>query len=82
MLSMLAKDCLKREIELSCSVLFQMETRVFLKYLFKGCLCKQFFSSNSPQARSNLIIFIILVTVSSLTQFQPKIRATKLQESC
>ena len=36
-LSILAKDSMKIEIELSHSVLFHMESRVFLKYFVCGC---------------------------------------------
>ena len=47
-----------------------MKTRVFLKYFVRSC-----------QAPSNLICLKILVSLRSLTQFSPKVRATKLQES-
>ena len=50
-------------------VLFQMKTRVFLKYFVCSCLCTQFFASNSLQAPSNLICLTILLTLRSLTQF-------------
>ena len=36
-LSMLAKDSLKIEIELSRSALFHMKTRIFLKYFVRAC---------------------------------------------
>ena len=39
-LSILAKDSLKIEIELSLSMLFHMNTIVFLKYLVRGCSWK------------------------------------------
>ena len=58
-----------------------MKTRVSLKYLVHGCLWKQFLTSNLLQAPSNLIFETIFVTMRPLTQFQPKIRATKLQNS-
>ena len=58
-----------------------MKTRVSLKYFVNDCLWKHCFASNSPQTPSNLISLIILVTLSSFTQFEPKIRAIKLQKS-
>ena len=80
-LSILAKDFLKIEIELFRSLLFHMKTRGFLKYFLRACFWKQFFASKSPQVPSNLISLTILVTARSLTQFQPKIRVTNLQKS-
>ena len=58
-----------------------MESRVSLKYFVNGCLWKQFFACNSPKTTLNLISLIILVTLRLFTQFYPKIRANKLQES-
>ena len=68
-LSILAKDSLSIEIELSRSALFQVKTKVFLKYFVRGCLWKQVFASNLHQAPSDLICLAILVTLRSLTQF-------------
>ena len=68
-LSILAKDSLSIETELSRSALFHVKTKVFLKYFVRGCLWKQVFASNLPQAPSNLICLAILVTLRSLTQF-------------
>ena len=58
-----------------------MKTRVSLKYFVNNCLWKQISAFNSPQAPSNLISLTILVTLRPFTQFQPKIRAIKLQKS-
>ena len=58
-----------------------MKTRVSLKYFVDDCLWKHFFASNSPQIPSNLISLVtILVALKPFTQFQPKIRAIKLQK--
>ena len=38
-----------------------------------------FFASNLPQSPLNLNFWIFLVTMRLLTQFQPKIGATKLR---
>ena len=57
-----------------------METRASLKYFVNGCLYKHVFASNLPQTRTNLISLAILVTLRPFTQFQPKIRAIKLQK--
>ena len=58
-----------------------MKTRVCLKYFVNGCLCKQFFASNSPQTPSNLNFLTNFVTLRFVALFQPKIRATKLQNA-
>ena len=57
-----------------------MKTRLCPIYFVHDCLWKQFFASNLPQASSNLIFWTILVTMRLYTQFQLKIRATKLQK--
>ena len=54
---------------------------VSLKYFVNGCLWKQFFAFNSLQNPSNVMTLTILVTLRLFAQFQPKIRAIKLQES-
>ena len=59
-------------------VLFHMKTRVYLKYFLNDCLWKHSFAAKLPQTPSNLIWLTILVTLRAFTQFQPKIRATKL----
>ena len=61
--------------------MFRMKTRVCLNYFVNECLCKQFFASNSSQTPSNLILLTIFVTLSPLTLFQPKTRATNLQKA-
>ena len=58
-----------------------MKTRVCLKYFVNDCVWKQIFASNSPQTPLNLILFTTFVTLRPLTQFKPKIQATKLQKS-
>ena len=40
-----------------------------------------FFASNLPQSPSNLILWTILVTMRFFTQFQIRIRATRLRKS-
>ena len=57
-----------------------MKARVCLKYFVNGCLCKQFFATNSPHTPSNLMFLTNFVTLSSLALFQPEVRATKLQK--
>ena len=59
-----------------------MKTRVSLKYFMNDCLWKHFLASNVPQTPSNLISMTVLITLRSFTQFQPKIRAIKLQKNC
>ena len=70
----------KQKSNFSTSVLLHMKTRVNLKYPANGCLWKHFFASNSTQTPSNLIYLTIFVTLRPFTQFQPKIRAIKLQK--
>ena len=43
MLSILAKESLKTEIKLSCSAVFQLKTRVFLKYFVRSCSSRPFY---------------------------------------
>ena len=57
-----------------------MKTRVSLKHFLNDCLWKQFFAFNLPQTPSNLILLTILVTLSSFTKFELKIRVIKLQK--
>ena len=57
-----------------------MEFRVCLKYFVRGCLCKYFFDSNSPQAPSSVACLRIFITLSHLTQFYPEIRANQLEK--
>ena len=57
-----------------------MEARVSLRFFVNDCLWKHFFASKSTQTHSNLISLTILVTLRPSTQFQPKIRAIKLQK--
>ena len=53
-----------------------MKTRAIPIYLFHDCLWKQFFASNLPQSPS----ILIFLTIRLFTQFEFKIRATKLQK--
>ena len=48
-------------------MLFQVKTRVSLKYFVSDCLWKPVFDSNTPQTPSSLISLTILVTLGSLT---------------
>ena len=57
-----------------------MKTRISLKYFVSDFLWKQFFAPNSTKTHSNLISLTILVTLMPFVQFQPKIRAIKLQK--
>ena len=55
---------------LSRNALCHIKTRVNLKYFVNGCLCKNFFASNSSKTPSNLISFAIsLVTLRPSIQF-------------
>ena len=76
-----AKTAEKEKLNFSHSALFHMKSRVYLKYFVNVCVCKQFFAFNLPQTPSNLFFLTNFVTLSPLTLFQPKIRATKLQKS-
>ena len=67
-------------MNISCSALFHMKTKVFLKYFVRDCLWKTFLASKLPQTPSNLIFLKIFLTLMSLTQFQIRFRATKLQK--
>ena len=58
-----------------------MKANVCDKYFVYKCLWKQFFAFNSHQIPLKLIFSTILVTKKALTQFQSRIRATKLQTS-
>ena len=66
-----AKDSVKIEIEAPLHCVISHENEFFLKYFVHGCLSKQLFVSNSPQAPSNLIFFLTILTQfnTSLTQF-------------
>ena len=57
-----------------------MKTRVSLIYFVHDCVWKQFFACNLSQSLSKLIFWTILVTMRLFTQFQLKIKATKLQK--
>ena len=63
------KTAEKWKLNFSRSALFHKKSRVCLKYLVHGCLCKQMFPSNSTQVPLNLICLTILVTLRSLTEF-------------
>ena len=49
--------------------IFQLNLEFVSNTLFHDCFWKQYFAPNSPQASSNLICLIILVTLKPLTQF-------------
>ena len=59
----------KQKLNFSRCVLFNMKTRVSLKYFVRYCLWKHFFNSNSPQTSSNLICLTFLVTLRPLALF-------------
>ena len=58
-----------------------MKTIICLKSFVNDYLQKQSFASNSPHTPSDLILFTNFVTLRPFTQFQLKIRTTKLPES-
>ena len=58
-----------------------MKTRVSLKYFVNHCLWKYFFASHMYEKPANLICFDNLITPMPFTQFIPKVRAIKLQNS-
>ena len=62
-LSVVAKIFWKTEIELCNSALFNMKTRVCLKYFVNHCLWKQFIDSNSSFTTSSLIYLTIFVNL-------------------
>ena len=64
----------------SCSALFHMKTKVFLKYFVRDFIWKTFLASKLSQIPSNLVFLKIFLTLMSLTQFQIRCRATKLQK--
>ena len=59
---------------------FPMKSKVCLKNFVHDCLGKQFFSSNSPRAASNLDPLTIFETLSPVAQFQHKIKAVELEK--
>ena len=77
----LAETAEKQKLKFPRIALLHLKTRVCPIYFVHDCLWKQFFASNSPQSTSNLFLWTILVTMRLFTQFQRKIRATKLQKS-
>ena len=68
-------------INFSHRTLFQRKTVIRLKNFVNDCPWNHFFASNLPQTTSNTIYFNIFVTLKPFTQFQPKIKAIKLQKS-
>ena len=58
-----------------------MKTRVCVIYLVHDCLWKQYSVSNLLQVSSKFIFWTILVTIRLFTQFQLKVRASKLWKS-
>ena len=73
----IAKNCKKLKLKFSRSALFRMKIRVFLKYFVHDCLWKQVLTSNLLQASSNLIFLEGFITIRPLTQFHPKLRASR-----
>ena len=69
LLSILAKTLEKQKLNISCSALFQIETRVKLKQFLTGYLWKHFFASKSPHTPLSLISLTILVALMPCTQF-------------
>ena len=63
------KKLLENKLNGCRKVLFQMKTRVSVKYFVNDCLWKYFFVSNLLETPSNLIPLTILATLRSLTQF-------------
>ena len=57
-----------------------MKTRDYLKYFVPDCLWKMLFVSNLLRICS-LKCLTILITLRPLTEFYPKIKATKLQKT-
>ena len=57
------------KLSFSRSALFQVKTRVVLKYSVSDCLRKPVFDSNSSQTPSKLISLTILVTLRRFTLF-------------
>ena len=80
-LSILAKSSEKQKLNFSPKALFQMKTRVCLKYFVHDCLFQQSFASDSPQLPSNLICLTILVTLV-LTRLFLKSCLQKLLKIC
>ena len=62
-LLILAENSWQSEMKVFPSELFDMETRVSLRYFVSYCLCKHSFDSNLLQTSSNLISLTILVTL-------------------
>ena len=60
------------------AALFHVKTRVSRSYFLNDLLWKDIFAVTSIQTPSKLIHLTIFITLRPFTQFQPKIRATKL----
>ena len=77
-----SKTSRKTEMIFFRGALFHMKTRVvsnILAMIVSNIFF--FFASNRTQTPSNLISLTLLVILNSLTQFQSKIRAIKVQKS-
>ena len=70
----------ERKSRLPRIALFRVKTRVCLIYFVKDCLLIQLSASNLPQLPSKFIYETILVNVKLFTQFELKIRESKLQK--
>ena len=68
-LLILAETIKKQKLNFSRYVLFHIKTRVSLKYFMSYRLWKHFFDSNLPQAPSNLISLMLLITLRPFTLF-------------
>ena len=66
---------------MSHRVLFDMRTRVCLKYFPNDCLWKQFFVFEVLPDLFQLDFLKVLITLRLFSQLQHRIRATKLQKS-
>ena len=68
-LLMLAENVAKQKLNFSCGVLFQVKTRVSLKYFVSYSPWTPFSDFNSVQTSSNLISLTFLITLRSFTLF-------------
>ena len=71
----------KQELNPLRSAPTRTKTRASLKYPVNDYPRKQFPAPNSPQTPLNPISMTILKTPRPFTQFQPKVKAIKLQKS-
>ena len=71
----------KQILSMSHRVLFHMRTGVCFKYFANDCLWKQFFVFEVLPDLFQLDFLTVLVTLRLFSQWQHRIRATKLQKS-